>query len=230
MSACPWSSAISKPQPLSLPDALLPDASLFACSFEPARPDLIPLELPPELRRAVPKRQTEYLAGRWCVQNLYHHSGLNIPPPAYSEQGGPVWPQGWSGSITHTHNFAAAALAPSSQIQTVGIDAEYLIKPDTAARVRDSILHPQEASLLDEDWISTLTLIFSFKESLYKALNPILKRFIAFEEVAVTQIGPDSLSFTPQGALQNDFPAGAPQTARWLRQDQLILTSWSWPV
>ncbi len=216
------------PESVSLTFDQLPLAHFFACCFDPTQPDAFYLPIPAELNRAVPKRQAEYLAGRWCVAQLYQQVQLKKSPPAYTEQGGPVWPAGLTGSITHTQGFAAAALASTRQIYTIGLDAEYLIKPDTAARVRDSILHPAEQVLLADDWIDTLTLIFSFKESLYKALNPILKRFISFDEVSVTAIEAGQLSFIPQGRLKQDFPTTASLTAYWQRQEHLIITAYAW--
>ena len=182
--------------------------------------------LPPELGKAVPKRQAEYLAGRWCVKQLYHQQALDLPLPAYREQGPPGWPDGWCGSISHSQDRAAAVLAPTSQVRSLGLDLEFRIADDTAARIRSSILHPQEETQLQADWVDTLTLIFSFKESLYKALNPLLNRFIGFQEVAVTHISDSTLSFTVHGDLHHDFPPDAPQTARWTRKADIFITGY----
>ncbi|MEW9905918.1 MAG: hypothetical protein AB2990_00800 [Candidatus Symbiodolus clandestinus] len=48
---------------------------------------------------AVPKRQAEYLAGRYLSRLLFTEQGLNliqIPSGAHRQ---PLWPIGWLGSI-----------------------------------------------------------------------------------------------------------------------------------
>lgn len=214
------------PQSIEL-TGLFSKASALACYFEAGQD--FGLELPSALAGAVAKRQSEFLAGRWCVRQLYLAQGLELELPSYQDHQPPLWPAGWCGSISHTRGFAAAALGSSQQLISLGLDAEYLMEAETASRVRAAILHPQEESLLQsDDWLIRLTLIFSFKESLYKALNPLLKRFIGFQEVAIRQIEATSLEFSPQGQLAHDFPAAASLSGRWQQQGDLLLSAYEW--
>lgn len=211
-----------------LPADLFAAAHMLSCQFRPKETGDFDLPLPAALHKAVVKRQSEYLAGRWCVAELYRQQGLVLPLPEYQEQGPPGWPAGWTGSISHSQNRAAAAIAPLSQVRALGLDLEFCMNSQMAGRVRDSILHPEEWPLLATDSLQNLTLIFSFKESLYKALNPLLKRFIGFQEVAVQRIGPQVITFAPRGNLQQDFPVGAPRQGRWLQSEDLIATAYEW--
>lgn len=146
-----------------------------------------PLILPPHLHQAVQQRQQSYLAGRACAQILYSRYGLkwdHLPmhPESHPRRGAPQWPKGFTGSISHSPTLAVASLAPLSRYGGIGIDAERVMSEDKAQRLRSQILHPAET------WVKTpldLTLVFSFKESIYKALHPTLQRFIGFQEVEI---------------------------------------------
>lgn len=188
---------------------LFHQARFQAVCFDPRVPH-DPEALPADLERAVPKRQAEYLAGRWCVRELYRAEGLALPAPERGAKGEPLWPSGWMGSITHTvlqgQGRAAAVLAPSHKVAALGVDLEPFMSAETAARVGQTILHPEEVAWGSEPEL--LTLIFSFKESLYKALNPLLKRFIGFQEVCLTQISEPHIDFEARAELRQDWPEG----------------------
>ena len=176
------------------------------------------------------KRQAEYFAGRWCVDRLYRSQELSLPLPGYREQGRPDWPAGWVGSISHSQDRAAACLAQQDAVKAVGIDLEFLMRSETAARIRGSILRPEEEPLLAGDPILTLSLIFSFKESIYKAFNPLFGRFFGFEEVAVQSIAAGRICFEPRAELARELPPRVPLEGRWARQGELLVTAYEWLV
>ncbi len=181
-----------------------------------AHPELI---LPPSLAQAVSKRQRDFLAGRYCAYQRYQALGMTWDHLPVTASGAPAWPSGFCGSITHSKSLAAAVLFSCEQAKAVGIDAEHIMEEDLAQRVSSQILHPDE-----KHWVNTpeqLTAIFSLKESLYKALNPLLQRFIGFEEVCVFPFSDSLLTlpehrhrkglrldFEPVNALREDFPTG----------------------
>lgn len=202
-------------------------AQVAMLSFDPAEPETwAEIALPAELERAVPKRRAEFRAGRRCVTELYRRAGLNLPLPGWRETGGPLWPSGWIGSISHSRNRAAACLASRQRVHAIGLDLEYVMPEATALRVRDSILHAAETAASAE----RLTLIFSFKESLYKALHPLLQRFIGFDEVRVETVESGRIGFEPVGELARQWPAGAPLQGTWRQQDELLITGYEWGV
>jgi 4'-phosphopantetheinyl transferase EntD len=57
----------------------------------------------------------------------------------------PVWPDGVVGSITHTGDFAAAAVAWAADIAGLGIDSEQVIDPAAARDIAD-IWRPMAAA------------------------------------------------------------------------------------
>jgi 4'-phosphopantetheinyl transferase EntD len=167
---------------------LLPAAvqSRVAYGDELDRAPLYPEEAE-SVARAVAKRRAEYAAGRACARAalsaLGHRPG---PIPRDSDRGAPVWPAGFVGSITHTDGYRAAAVARTGDILTLGIDAEphgplphgvldvVLATPDERSALTDFTgKHPE---------IHWDRLLFSAKETVYKAWHPFHRRMLGFTE------------------------------------------------
>ena len=176
------------------------------------------LAVPAHLAQAVAKRKNDYLAGRWCAYQLYQHFGLPWDGLPMGESGDPVWPRGFCGSISHTRGLAIAVMSPQSEFISLGIDLEHQIADKTAKQVHSQIVHPQEQITNNLD----LTRIFSAKESIYKALNPLLNRFIGFDEVCFYDL--EKMRFKAQGRLLLDFPSGASEVVTCIQSDEWILT------
>lgn len=203
------------------------------CRFEPERPECFiqaGFDLPDPLQKAVAKRQTEFLAGRYCVKQLYQQSRLDLDLPVYRDHKSPLWPDGYIGSISHTRGIAAAVLGSKQDYLGLGLDLEPVIHPKTAERVQSMILRPEERQLLETsvDYLRDLTIVFSFKESLYKSLNPTLNRFIGFHEVQVISLHNGIVDWLPLGELKQDLVGLEGFRGRFLLQDQLVLTSFEW--
>ena len=75
------------------------DAQIFASAG---------LKLPKELTKASAKRLAEFLAGRLLAKEVLQD--LNSPSVEliYRANEAPVWPQGFSGSLSHKHHHAIA--------------------------------------------------------------------------------------------------------------------------
>lgn len=158
-------------------------AQLISTHFDPARldnADYSAAGVPPV--RGVAKRQAEHLAGRVCAREaLYRVTGV-ASVPAVGEDRAPQWPTQVSGSITHGQGWAAAVVAPTQQWRGLGLDVERLLSSERAERLAGEILTPDElgriAHLTPEQRAWQISLTFSLKESLFKALYPlVLKRF-----------------------------------------------------
>src|ERR1700738_5557121 len=85
--------------------------------------------LPQALRHATQKRQREFLAGRRCAKQALQGLGAGSTHVAMAEDRAPIRPGGVVGSITHTGDFAAAAVAWAADIAGLGIDSEQIIDP-----------------------------------------------------------------------------------------------------
>lgn len=126
-------------------------------------------------------RRREMVAGRTAL-----HTVLGALAPALADapiladdRGAPVLPSGWSGSVSHKGPRAAALIAPADAAR-IGIDLEHARAPrqDIASR----ILTPRELAALADRGLGA-TLRFSIKEAIYKAVDPFVRRYVAFTEV-----------------------------------------------
>ena len=135
------------------------------------------IALPDALRKAVSKRQYEYLGGRACAVQALRAAGWRGEESIGTQAGGaPAWPDGYTGSIAHGAGFAWAVAAARREGLGLGIDIESIMTDTLALELRGQILAPAElfpARAAGADFATYLTLVFSAKESLYKCLQPL---------------------------------------------------------
>jgi 4'-phosphopantetheinyl transferase EntD len=149
--------------------ALLPDGATFAeLTIEGPEPALFPDEAA-AIARAVAKRRREFAFGRACARAAL---GANISI-AVGQGGAPIWPAGATGSITHTDDYAAAAVVRAG---TIGIDVESLARIGEIENLVERVALPSERTL-------PVGVVFSAKESVYKCLYPTAGRFLEFADV-----------------------------------------------
>jgi enterobactin synthetase component D len=157
------------------------------------RDDLYPLlgvEFPGHLERAVAKRKAEFLCGRFlaglALQRVAgYRAGVGI-----GEHRQPLWPANITGSITHT-NDTAACLVSHNPASCIGIDIENIVSEQTARSIADSVICESERILLSqcqEAFPLCLTVVFSAKETLFKALYPRVGFYFDFNAALVTDI------------------------------------------
>lgn len=154
------------------------------------------MPLPERLQRAVLLRRLDFLAGRWCARESLRLAGFDeaLPLPL-GNHGSPVWPSGWIGSISHDDGWAIAAAAPLDRVHALGLDIETKLLPDVADTIHPQIAHHHELALLDErciDRVTGLTVLFSAKESLFKALYPQVGCYFDFLDAALVDINADT--------------------------------------
>lgn len=174
------------------------------------------------------KRRGEFLAGRVCVARALEAAGAGrVGYVPRGDDGLPVWPDGWRGSISHSSAWAAAAVAPSSQCVALGLDIQERVSPRVMAEVLPLIATEAEVARASPyfERRSALTLLFSAKESLYKALHPLVRTFQDFDGAALTAITPSRLQLT----LTRSWGAGGWEAgvAVWLNyawHDDLVAT------
>ena len=150
------------------------------------------LKLPERLKVAHPKRQEKYLAGRLCAYQAFLKLGLTPPKDIpMAPDGSPVWPSGWTGSITHSEGFASAAIGKITDVLGIGIDSEPFMSSRTYSSVAERIMNGKEITdLCPVGWseVEWATLVFSAKESIYKCLRPICGNFFSFEDAEMYEI------------------------------------------
>ncbi|BCX70044.1 4'-phosphopantetheinyl transferase family protein [Pseudomonas izuensis] len=175
---------------------VLPDAVLLSTHFNPSQLlsddfQRSAIDVPASIQRSVAKRQAEFLAGRICARAaLQQLEGLSVSP-AIGEDRAPVWPAHITGSITHSTGRAAAIVARKNHWRGLGMDLENLLNAERAERLAGEILTPPELHRMaagHRDQLALLvTLTFSVKESLFKALYPIVQQRFYFEHAEVLE-------------------------------------------
>lgn len=182
-----------------LPGALFPDTVISVRATETMWNSLASPAEEAQILRAVFKRQREFRAGRHCVRLALQHFNHSPFDLLNDEQRVPVWPDGFRGSISHCDDFCAAVLTNDPAIRALGLDVEpALALPDGT---RTLICHPQEVQrehLADPCWDR---IIFSAKESFYKAYFLLCRQFLDFLDAEVALEAPVK---TSQG-LQGDY-------------------------
>lgn len=186
-----------------LPQAL-PGSVWVSTEFNPAQltaddfahTDVV---MPASIQRSVAKRQAEYLAGRLCARAALLQLDGTLAIPGIGEDRAPQWPAHICGSITHSNGRAAALVAVNSEWSSVGIDLENVLTDERAQRLAKEILTPAElqrmASAPAQYMAHLVTLTFSVKESLFKALYPLVQKRFYFEHAEV-------LSWSLNGAVR----------------------------
>lgn len=174
------------------------DLHLLCCQFDASGFtehffSLYGIKQPDVLRSAVAKRKAEFLAARVLVKLALQALGCSEPQQQVgnADDRSPVWPAGVVGSITHTTGFAACCVASISARRLIGIDSELHLSADTAQNLAADIHNETELDLLLQTGLPqalATTLIFSAKESLYKALYPLVRRFFGFDMARVSRV------------------------------------------
>ena len=140
------------------------------------------------IAHAVQARRREYAAVRSCARACLERLGYPPVPILPGVGGAPTWPAGLQGSMTHCPGYAAAAVGPLPRICAIGIDAE----PDAPLpdRVVDLVATPAEQDRLAmiqpaPDSPNWDRLLFSAKESVYKAWFPLVGEWLDPQETEI---------------------------------------------
>lgn len=185
--------------------------------------------LPPELSDAADKRKTEYLAGRICAREAVNYITGHAAAPALGADRAPCWPRGTVGSVTHSHGWAAAIVASSQHYLSLGLDAEALLSDSRATKLARKILTTSERQRFRLDLATRpgrlITLAFSVKESLFKALYPLTQKRFYFEDAELLEWTEDGYATVRLLTdLSGDWRAGQQLTAWHNQQDGRLLS------
>jgi enterobactin synthetase component D / holo-[acyl-carrier protein] synthase len=216
-------------------DGIFPPTVASAETFE----DLPYAKLFPEeetaVARAVEKRRREFATARTCARVAL--DGIGVPAGAIGRgaKGEPEWPAGVVGSITHCDGYRAVAVARAADMVTVGVDAEP--NQPVPDGVLDIVASDEEQARLRDlaavaPGVCWDRLLFSAKESVYKAWFPLARRWLGFEEADLVA-DPAAGTFAARLLVPGPTVDGRPLTGftgRWLVERGLILTAIALPA
>lgn len=111
------------------------------------------------------------------------HASAAVPR---SRSGAPVWPAGIAGSLAHDDRIAVAAVGWQRDVGSIGIDIEPAtpLPPDMLALVAT----PRELEEIGGD-AQRGKFLFVAKEAVYKAVYPLDRVFLEFQDIEVDATG-----------------------------------------
>jgi 4'-phosphopantetheinyl transferase EntD len=179
---------------------------------------------------ATAARAREFGAGRAAARMAMEQLGHPPRPILQGDDRAPIWPAGLTGAITHTARDAMAIVTDDPSIRALGLDMEPAtpLEPDLWRMIctQDDML-----------WLAGLgptqrghfaKLIFSAKESFYKAQYQISRTMLDFLDV---DIQPDLATSRFTATLRRAVPAldkGAQIRGRFAILGNVILTAVEW--
>lgn len=186
------------------------------------------------IARAVASRRAEFTTGRACARAALTRLGAPAGPVPVGEKRAPVWPEGVVGAITHCAGFRGAAVAWRDDVRTVGLDVE----PHTALPdgVLDAVADGGERAVLDRlarerPDVRWDKLLFSAKESVYKAWFPLTGRWLGFEDAELVPAadGTFRAGLRVPGPVVDGVEI-ARFDGRWVVRDGLVITAIAVPA
>lgn len=204
-------------------EALLPPGVVAAEAFAdvpgeavfPGEEDLV--------ARAVEGRRREFVTARRLAREALGR--LGYPPVAIrpGPKREPVWPAGVAGTITHCTGYRAAAVAPLSVLRSLGIDAEP--NGPLPEGVEESVTVGAEREMLARlgrtGGVHWDRLLFSAKESVYKAWYPVARCWLGFEDARL-RLDPAAGTFTAEILIDGPLRV---LHGRFLAADGLVATA-----
>jgi 4'-phosphopantetheinyl transferase EntD len=199
--------------------------------------DAYGIAMPPTIARSVAKRRAEYLHGRLAARHALARFGLAHVQVGIGDQRQPLWPEGIIGSISHNRRQAGALALDGRVHGAVGIDLEHLVPADMCDTLWQTVVTPCEQAYLRElsavqPLESLLTVVFSAKESFFKAAFPMVRRYFDFDAIALTAFDIERrvLEFEVREYLCPQLVPGVTRSAHydWIAADT-VCTLCNWP-
>lgn len=219
---------------LQMAEPLELGAAITACTLDlnsvchlTALKSLIP---PVYLNGAQPLRLHEFFCGRALAEAMLQQHYNDYAPLSPYQERLPQWPQGIQGSISHSRHKLVVAL--SDRFNGLGVDIEHWVTADFAQESAQLVLTEyemalwQQGKMQDLSFCQYLTLIFSVKESLYKAVYGRARHYIDFLQASVCAIDLQAQQMSLQfcSPVQQRFGLYGAYYGYWRVKDHTILT------
>ncbi|TKI03202.1 4'-phosphopantetheinyl transferase family protein [Martelella alba] len=195
-----------------------PPLTIWHCRFDASRFQdqdygRLGITPPSSVAGAVVKRRAEYLAGRATAAKVLDALGMADYPLLPDKHRAPRWPEKMQGSLTHHDSLAVCVgrLCAERPLSGVGVDIEHRLSETAAEEIWPGIISAAECVYLrglPQPFTVLLTLAFSAKESLFKALFPLTNRFFDFLDAQVVAVAEQRLTLELTTALMPQLPAG----------------------
>jgi 4'-phosphopantetheinyl transferase EntD len=133
------------------------------------------------ISNSVNERRQEFSTGRYFAKHALSFLGFRSSDPLGLDGRRPVWPKGVTGSISHSDTLAFVIVSNHPWLKGLGVDIEPATAPPPAT---DRLVFTRtELDRISDENRLFATRLFSAKEAVFKAVNPIAKKMIGFQDV-----------------------------------------------
>ncbi|MHC1479464.1 4'-phosphopantetheinyl transferase family protein [Frateuria aurantia] len=180
--------------------------------------------LPSRIRHA-PSRRRGGLAGSFCAQRALNGAGYAGTARIKAETDRPAsWPPGWTGSIGWADAGAVAVAAPLEPGHWVGVDLSTPLTELQRRWLEPLLAQHGELEVLTRRSTECVSLLYSAKEALQRALQPLLGEIIDYQAIRCIRMDADWLWFVIEQPLGPDWPSGRPIRVRYVSAPGWVLT------
>lgn len=133
------------------------------------------------ISNSVNERRQEFSTGRYFAKHALSLLGFSSSDPLGLDGRRPVWPKGVTGSISHSDTLAFVIVSNHPWLKGLGVDIEPATAPPPA--INRLVFTRTELDRISDENRLFATRLFSAKEAVFKAVNPIAKKMIEFQDV-----------------------------------------------
>lgn len=151
---------------------------------------------PDSISRSVLKRQAEFFFGRYVARHSLKRQNIFDQNIGIGSNRMPLWPNGIVGSISHTDSIAICTTMFATRCSYLGIDIEKIMDRSISDDIQEAVLSFEELIVLEQSIIPLnvlITLAFSAKESLFKALYPCITQYLDFHDAKIVRIDKEKI-------------------------------------
>ena len=180
--------------------------------------------LPSRIRQASSKRRPA-LAASFCARRALSRAGYAGTAKVKTGPDGPaIWPEGWTGSIGCADIGAVAVAAPSHAGEWLGVDLSVPLTELQRRWLEPLLATRAELEALTSRSTETLSLLYSAKEALQRALQPLLGEIPDYQAMRCVRMDGEWLWFEPAVDMDPHWPAQRLVKVRYLSTREWVLT------
>ncbi len=123
---------------------------------------------------------SDHKEGRLLAKEALQRFGAptHVPRGRYGE---PVWPKGFTGSISHCRTHCLCAVGKSPPYLSIGCDVEQISRFNQ--KIAERVLTSRELNRVEG--LAHVAIAFCAKEAFYKLQHPLYRRSLSFKEAEV---------------------------------------------
>lgn len=132
----------------------------------------------------VPRRAGFFTAGRRRARMAIRSLGGDDFPILCHDDGAPVWPGPWKGSLSHSGEWSVAVVSCEPALAGIGIDLQEIEYP-FPVEIEELIFDPTERAMIAPLDARCRFLLFSAKEATFKAFRHAVGQPLSWDDISV---------------------------------------------